>query len=424
MANTILVGAQWGDEGKGKVIDYLSAQSDVIVRAQGGNNAGHTVEFNDKKFVLHLIPSGILNTAGLCVISNGVVIDPAVLIEELTMLQRRKIKTKERLFISDAAHIIFPYHKLFDELKEKEKGKNKIGTTKRGIGPCYADKINRLGIRVADLLDKELFASKLKRNIKEKNIFLKKIYNHPGLSYAKILAEYSAYAKKIKPYVTNTALLINEAVQQKKSVLFEGAQGTLLDIDHGTYPFVTSSNSTSGGAITGSGVGPTKIDHVLGVIKAYTTRVGEGPFPTEFDPYYMELIRTKGEEFGATTGRPRRCGWFDVLIAKYAVMINGVDQLVVTKLDVLDELDTIKVCVGYQYKGTIIRDYPTKTEILENATPVYEEFPGWNTDTSGIRSFKDLPRKAQQYLKAIEKMVQAKVVMVSVGADRDQTIIV
>ncbi|MBN1493739.1 MAG: adenylosuccinate synthase [Candidatus Omnitrophica bacterium] len=424
MANIVLVGAQWGDEGKGKVIDYLAARSDIIVRTQGGNNAGHTVEVGSEKFILHLIPSGILHTSGVCVISNGVVIDPAVLIEELNMLHRRKVTTKGRLFISSAAHIIFPYHKLLDSLREDKKGETKIGTTKRGIGPCYADKINRLGIRLGDLLNKKKFAVQLKRNINEKNAYLKKIYNYRPLSFKKIFDDYVKFAKVIKPYVADTALLLNRELKKKKKFLFEGAQGTLLDIDHGTYPFVTSSNSTSGGAITGSGVGPNHIDHVMGVVKAYTTRVGEGPFPTEFDPYHMELIRNKGEEYGATTGRPRRCGWFDAIIVKYSVMINGIDQLVITKLDVLDTLPSIKVCVGYKYKGKILKDYPIDTGVLDHITPVYKTVPGWRQTTSQIKRYGDLPLNAKKYLRMLESLVGAKIKMVSVGSKRSQTIMV
>jgi adenylosuccinate synthase len=423
MANVVLVGAQWGDEGKGKVIDFLASQSDIIVRSQGGNNAGHTVEVGSEKFIMHLIPSGILHTGGICVVGNGVVIDPAVLLEELKMLHSRNVKTKGRLFISSAAHIIFPYHKLLDSLREDEQGKHKIGTTKRGIGPCYADKINRLGIRVCDLMDKERLAKKLSKNIQEKNAYLKKIFNYHPLSFKKILKDYLSYARVIKPYVTDTALLLNQGLRQKKKMLFEGAQGTLLDIDHGTYPFVTSSNSTSGGAITGSGVGPNCIDHVIGVVKAYTTRVGEGPFPTEFDPYHMELIRNKGEEYGATTGRPRRCGWFDALIVKYSVMINGIDQLVITKLDVLDTLPSINICVGYKLKGKIIKDYPLETEVLKEIKPVYIKMPGWQVDTSGVKKFGKLPKNAQKYLRKIEELVGAKITMVSVGSERSQTII-
>jgi adenylosuccinate synthase len=423
MANVVLVGAQWGDEGKGKVIDFMASRSDIIVRSQGGNNAGHTVEVGSEKFIMHLIPSGILHTGGICVIGNGVVIDPAVLLEELKMLHARKVKTKGRLFISSAAHIIFPYHKLLDSLREDEQGKHKIGTTKRGIGPCYADKINRLGIRVCDLMDKERLAKKLSKNIREKNAYLKKIFNSQPLSFKKILSDYLSYARVIRPYVTDTALLLNQGLRQKKKMLFEGAQGTLLDIDHGTYPFVTSSNSTSGGAITGSGVGPNCIDHVIGVVKAYTTRVGEGPFPTEFDPYHMELIRNKGEEYGATTGRPRRCGWFDALIVKYSVMINGIDQLVITKLDVLDTLPSINICVGYKFKGKILKDYPIETEVLEKIKPVYIKMLGWQTDTSATKKYGALPKNAQKYLRKIEELVGAKITMVSVGSERSQTII-
>jgi adenylosuccinate synthase len=417
--NIAIIGAQWGDEGKGKVIDIYAKNSDIIVRYQGGNNAGHTVVIDKESFVLHLIPSGILHKGKTCVIGNGVVVDPKALLEEIQMLEAKGIKVDGRLFISDDAHVIFPYHRTLDELRERKR-KN-IGTTKKGIGPCYADKAARLGIRFVDLLNDEIFAEKLKANLDEKNAILSKIYNTEGFSFDKLYGEYTEYAARLKKYVCDTKVMLNAAIKGRKRILFEGAQGTLLDVDHGTYPYVTSSNSTAGGASTGTGVGPSKIEKVIGVVKAYTTRVGEGPFPTEFKPDLMEKIRQKGKEFGATTGRPRRCGWFDGVVVKHAVMVNGIDEIVVTKLDVLDCLDSIKICTAYKYKGKIYKDFPSDIMALSNCEPVYEELPGWKTDTTGITSYMGLPKNAKNYLKRIQKFLDTRIALISVGSDRKQT---
>lgn len=419
MLNTVILGAQWGDEGKGKVIDIFARKNDFIVRYQGGNNAGHTVVMDEGEFILHLIPSGILHKGKICVIGNGVVIDPKAFLDEVSMLKERGVQTSGRLFISENAHVIFPYHRKLDELKEEKK--KKIGTTKRGIGPCYSDKVARLGIRAADLLDEVVLKEKLKNNLEEKNAILGKIYGQPGFSFDELYGEYRGYAVELKKYICNTTVLLNDAIKKNKKILFEGAQGTLLDVDHGTYPFVTSSNSTAGGACTGTGVGPTKIDKVVGVVKAYTTRVGEGPFPTEFSKDLMESIRNKGKEFGATTGRPRRCGWFDSVIVKHAIMVNGIDEIVVTKLDVLDDLDSIKVCTAYRFEGRTYKDFPSNARVLTECEPVYEELPGWKKDTTGVKSYSALPKNAKSYLKYIQKLLRTKIVLISVGSDRKQT---
>ena len=424
MSNIVVVGAQWGDEGKGKVIDILAENFDYVVRYQGGNNAGHTVVIGDEKFVLHLIPSGILHKKKICVIGNGVVIDPKALLEEIDKLESEGISVKGRLFISENAHLIFPYHKKIDELKEIKKGKFKIGTTKKGIGPCYADKVSRSGIRVIDFLNDKIFEEKLKVNIEEKNKILKILYDFEGFSFDKMRDEYLALRQRMEGFACNTALLLNKAMEKKQSILFEGAQGTLLDLDYGTYPFVTSSNVTAGGACTGTGIGPTKLDKIIGVVKAYTTRVGEGPFPTEFSKDMMERIRTKGCEFGATTGRPRRCGWFDACVVRQSVMINGMSEIVVTKLDVLDELERIKICTAYKYKGKIYKYLTGDIEMLNNCEPVYEEVDGWTEDTTGIKSFQKLPKNAKAYLKRIQKIVNTKIILISVGSNRKQTITV
>ena len=420
MPSQVVIGAQWGDEGKGKIIDILAQKSDYIVRYQGGNNAGHTVVIDGESFILHLIPSGILHKGRICIIGNGVVINPAALIEEIEMLKKRGIKVDSNLLISEQAHIIFPYHWMMDEQREKSKGDGKIGTTKRGIGPCYTDKVARSGIRMADLLDDEVFAKKLKENLKEKNAILHNVYGFSGYSFEELYKQYIGYRDNIKKYITNTAVVINEALDKGKEVLFEGAQGTLLDVDYGTYPYVTSSNATAGGACTGTGVGPSRIGKVIGVVKAYTTRVGEGPFPTEFDDTLMKIIREKGKEFGATTGRPRRCGWFDSLIVRYAVMVNGIKEIVVTKLDVLDCLEKIKICTGYKYKGKLYKHFPANTEMLLKLEPVYEELPGWLCDTSVAKNYKDLPKNAKRYLERLSDVCGVKISMVSIGSERRQ----
>ena len=423
MPNIIVVGAQWGDEGKGKVIDLLSSDYNYVVRYQGGHNAGHTVVIGQEKFILHLVPSGILHKDKICIIGNGVVVDPKALIDEIEMLNSKGIDTEGRLFVSDQAHVIFPYHRTIDELKEIKKGKSKIGTTKKGIGPCYADKVARSGIRMADLLNDKVFAEKLRQNLIEKNAILKTLYGFGGFSYDDIYNTYIKYREMIRKYIVNTTLMLNEAIDKKKSIIFEGAQGTLLDFDYGTYPFVTSSSATAGGACTGAGVGPTKIDRVTGVVKAYTTRVGEGPFPTEFSDDLMEKIRTKGKEFGATTGRPRRCGWFDAILVKHSIMINGIKEIAITKLDVLDELPKIKICTAYKYKDKIYENFPGDIEVLKNCDPIYKEYDGWKEDTTNIKSFMKLPRNAKVYLKEMQRLLKTKIALISVGSERKQTFV-
>ncbi|MFH0876958.1 MAG: adenylosuccinate synthase [Candidatus Omnitrophota bacterium] len=419
--NTILIGLQWGDEGKGKVVDLLSKDVRLIVRYQGGNNAGHTVVAGTESFVFHLLPSGILHKDKLCVIGNGVVVDPKVLLEEISSLEKRVGSIHERLKISDQAHVIFPYHRILDGLRETKRS-NKIGTTGRGIGPCYADKVSRCGIRMGDLSNTRLLREKLKDNLNEKNEIFKKVFRHPGFDFKELFQVYRAYGHKLKKYIGNTVALLNEAVRADESILFEGAQGTFLDIDFGTYPFVTSSNAVSGGACIGTGIPPTKIHRVVGVIKAYTTRVGEGPFVTEFAKALNDQIRAKGREFGATTGRPRRCGWLDAVMVRHAVMINGVGSLAMMKLDVLDQLETIKICTAYQYKGKKFREFPHDLEVIENARPVYKEFSGWKLTTSNIRSYEKLPRNAKDYISAIEELCSVPIEIVSVGSARTETI--
>ena len=422
MANVIVVGAQWGDEGKGKIIDLLAAEMDVIVRFQGGNNAGHTVVMDTgEEFILHLIPSGILHRDKLCVIGNGVVVDPAALIAEIDALQQRGVPVDDRLLISDQTHLIFPYHKMLDKLKEQRVGAGKIGTTGRGIGPCYTDKVARVGIRFADLLDDAVFRQKLRYNVEEKNELFTKLYRAPTISFDAIYPKYAAYRERIGRYACNVTVSLNRAIQDGQSLLFEGAQGTWLDIDHGTYPYVTSSNATAGGACTGSGIGPRHIDRVIGVVKAYTTRVGEGPFPTEFPPVLMEQIRTKGKEFGATTGRPRRCGWFDAVLVRQAILINGIGEMAVTKLDVLDDLSTVRICVGYRLDNHVVTEPPSTVEAWNRCEPVYEERPGWLTDTAGATSLGDLPSAAQEYLRRLSELLQTKISLVSVGSKREQS---
>lgn len=421
--NRILIGAQWGDEGKGKIIDILAAKSDIIVRYQGGNNAGHTVKFGKKKFVLHLIPSGILHPKRKCVIGNGVVIDPEAFLQETKMLDDQGVKTRGRLFVSEQAHLILPYHRTLDALREESLAKGgMIGTTKKGIGPCYADKMARLGLRVGDLLYPDYFRERLEEVLREKNEILKKIYKHPGFSFKEIYGFCEKYRKPLLAYTRNTSQWLYEAAQKKKKLLFEGAQGTLLDVDHGTYPFVTSSNASVGGAIIGSGVSPTLIDEVMGVVKAYTTRVGEGPFPTEFSGKMMEMIRSKGEEFGSTTGRPRRCGWFDAVIARHAVRINGLSELAVMKLDVLSGLPEVKIATAYRFRGKLIKDYPHAHCALSQSRPVYETMPGWSEDITGVKRWKQFPAAAKRYLKRLENLLETPIKIVSVGSKREQTV--
>ena len=423
MANTILVGAQWGDEGKGKIIDVLTEQADIVVRYAGGNNAGHTVYLGPKKYVLHLVPSGILRKNKLCVIGNGVVVDPIGLVEEITGLQKIGVKVSPKNFVlSETAHVVFPYHRELDGARELLKGKNKIGTTKRGIGPAYGDKAARVGVRVNDLVDPARLEAKLAARIKENNAILKSLGAQP-LSFKKVFTEYLAAGKFLKPFVQNTVVLLHHAMRDNADILFEGAQGTFLDIDHGTYPFVTSSNTTAGGASTGSGVAPNRMDEVVGVMKAYTTRVGEGPLPTE-NQEISDLLHGMGREFGATTGRARRCGWFDSVATRHATMVNGIDDLAITNTDGLDSLETIRVCIGYR-DGRKRYDYvPNDIEVLSRCVPVYAEFPGWQTPTDKARNWKDLPPRCRTYLKAISELTGAKLFIASVGPGREQTIFV
>jgi adenylosuccinate synthase len=417
----VVVGAQWGDEGKGKIVDLMSENADVVARYQGGANAGHTVIADGEKFVLHLIPSGILHPNTVCVIGNGVVIDPAALLGEIDTLKEKGVDVVGRLLISHRAHLIMPYHKLLDQAKESQDEKAKIGTTGRGIGPAYVDKAHRSGIRIVDLLDEDTLREKIHANVQEKNAILEKIYGHAQIDESRVLREFLEFDDKIDPYVTDTSRYLNQAIAEGKRILCEGAQGSLLDMDFGTYPYVTSSNPTSGGACTGLGIGPTKIDRVLGVIKAYTTRVGMGPFPTELSQDLINL-RELGGEYGATTGRPRRCGWFDAVVANYSAQVNGIEAWALTKLDVLDTLPEIKLCTEYEYRGKKLKAFPAEIHVLENATPIYRTFRGWQQRTSNAQAYEDLPALARDYLKAIEDVTGIPVAIVSVGSDRLQTL--
>jgi adenylosuccinate synthase len=419
MANTILVGAQWGDEGKGKIIDVLTDKADIVVRTQGGNNAGHTVYIGKKRYILHLIPSGILRRSKICVIGNGVVIDPVSLVAEMAELQGLGVTVKN-LFISEAAHLVLPYHRELDSQRELLKGKNKIGTTKRGIGPAYGDKAARTGLRMIDLINPDRFEALLRYKIKENNEILKAFGAKP-LSFAKVHAAYRAAGDRLRPFVTNTVVLLHEAMGRGQNILFEGAQGTFLDIDHGSYPFVTSSNTTAGGACTGSGVAPHRMDKVVGVMKAYITRVGEGPLPTE-SMEVSDMLHAMGREFGATTGRARRCGWFDAVATRYAAIINGIDELAVTNLDGLDSLETIKVCVGYRAGLARLNYVPADIELLAKCEPVYAEFPGWKKPTVRCKKWSELPAKARSYLRALDELTGARLKIVSVGPAREETI--
>jgi len=423
MANVVVIGAQWGDEGKGKVVDIYTEFADDVVRYQGGNNAGHTLVVGDEKVILHLIPSGILHAGKRCVIGNGVVLDPEVFIMEITKLKGNGyLKDDKSLLLSEALHIIMPYHKRIDIARERKSGAKKIGTTGRGIGPAYEDKIGRRGIRLMDLLDERAFTRKVKEVLEEKNLILTQLLNDKPFTFEEIYDEYMGYAETLRKYAADTSLLLHQDIKAGKSILFEGAQGTLLDVDHGTYPYVTSSSTTSGGACTGTGVSPREIHEVIGISKAYATRVGSGPFPTELEDETGEMLRQAGREFGSTTGRPRRCGWFDALVARYAVRINGLSGIAITKLDVLSGLETVKVCTGYTYQGTVLDEIPASLEIMEQCTPIYEELPGWNEDLTGARSMADLPKNARDYVARIEALSGAPVVLVSVGPRRDETI--
>lgn len=421
MSVKVVFGTQWGDEGKGKIVDLLSEKVHIVARYQGGANAGHTVVIGDKKYVLHLIPSGILQDNVICVIGNGVVIDPVALMTEIKELEDSGISVKGRLFISQKAHLIMPYHKLLDKASEEFKDADSIGTTGRGIGPAYYDKYNRNGIRIVDLLNRDQFRHKLRENIKEKNVILKKIYNKAPLDEEAIVTEYIEFDKIIDEYITDTSYLINTAIDEGKNILIEGAQGTMLDIDHGTYPFVTSSNPTACGACTGLGVGPTKINEVTGVVKAYTTRVGNGPFVTELLDATGDKLQHEGGEVGATTGRPRRCGWFDAFLVRYSVQVNGITNIAITKMDVLDSFEKIQVCTHYMLEGKKLEKYPSDAYLQEKCTPVYMEVDGWMEPTTAIRNYSDLPAKAKEYLDLISKLCKVDILLVSVGQDREQT---
>ena len=421
MANVVIVGTQWGDEGKGKIVDLITHRFTAVVRYQGGHNAGHTVIIHNKKYILHLIPSGILHPDKVCIIGNGVVVDPQALDEELRTL--KEFDLEGRLFISDRAHLIMPYHRAVEMAEEDRLAEEKIGTTSRGIGPCYEDKMGRRGIRTGDLLYPEIFKAKLDTNVALKNRLLDRLYGLEPLDSEEIYASYMKLAPLIVPFVIDTAQYLNKAVRNGGNILFEGAQGTLLDVDHGTYPFVTSSNATAGGACIGTGVGPSDIHGIIGIAKAYTTRVGSGPFPTELTDSVGQHVQEKGAEFGASTGRPRRCGWFDAVVVRYACMINNIDTLVVTKLDVLDELDEIKLCTGYEHKGQRLDSFPIQMSILEEVTPIYDSCPGWKTDTSQIQEYDELPQQARDYLSRLSELIQTDISIISIGPDRKETII-
>ena len=416
------MGTQWGDEGKGKIVDHLAQQAQVVVRYQGGNNAGHTVVVKGVESKLNLLPSGILYPGKTCIIGNGVVVDPAHLLKEIAGMQERGIDMSG-LKISNRAQVILPYHRLMDEVDEESRGDAKIGTTKKGIGPCYVDKDARIGIRFVDLMDPEEFARQLKINVTAKNRILTELFGRKPLNYDEILAEYLGYAEKLRPYVTDTIFTLHDAIGRGDKVLFEGAQATMLDIDYGTYPFVTSSHPVAGGVCVGAGVGPSAIGKVVGVVKAYTTRVGEGPFVTELHDETGNLIRERGHEYGTTTGRPRRTGWLDSVVVKYACMLSGIDCLAITRLDILDALPTLKICTGYLYKGQPLHEYPASLKVLDEVEPVYEELPGWQSDITGIRRYEDLPLNARRYVERLSECAGARLGVISVGPDREQTIL-
>lgn len=422
MSATVVIGAQWGDEGKGKIVDYLAEKADVVVRYQGGNNAGHTVVVDGQEYKLHLLPSGMLYSGKLCVVGNGVVVDPQVMLQEIKGMQDKGIATSG-LRLSNRAHLIMPYHRLLDEVEEESRGDHKIGTTKRGIGPCYMDKNARCGIRVCDLLEPEEFSEKLARNLEAKNHLLKAVYGVEGFDFETVKKEYLGYAEQLRPYIADTSAILNDNIKAGKKVLFEGAQATLLDLDHGTYPYVTSSHPIAGGACIGAGIGPTKINKVVGVVKAYSTRVGEGPFPTELHDEVGNHIREEGHEYGTTTGRPRRCGWLDGCIVRYAGYVSGIDYMAITRLDILDKLPKIKLCVAYKYNGQLINEYPASLNVMSKVEPVYEELPGWQEPTSHIRSYQDLPLNARRYIERLSEVSGIAIGMVSVGPGREQTII-
>jgi adenylosuccinate synthase len=424
MANVVVVGAQWGDEGKGKVVDIFTEYADDVIRFQGGNNAGHTLVVGNDKVILHLIPSGILHPGKRCIIGNGVVLDPEVFIQEITALKAGgRLLDDSCLLLSESLHIIMPYHKKIDIAREIKSGSGKIGTTGRGIGPCYEDKIGRRGIRLMELLDRDCFARKLRENLEEKNFLLEKYLGAAPLDFDEIFETYCGYADVLRKYVADTSLILRQDISAGKKILFEGAQGTMLDIDYGTYPFVTSSSTCAGGACTGTGVGPRELHEIIGISKAYVTRVGSGPFPTELEDEFGERLRTAGGEFGSTTGRPRRCGWFDALVARYSVRINGLTGIALTKLDVLSGFDTIKVCTGYRYQDQLLTELPASMEVFSACQPVYEDLPGWRADITSVRRIEDLPENARKYIKRLEELVCCPITLVSVGPRRDETII-
>ncbi|UOE94119.1 adenylosuccinate synthase [Alkalihalobacillus sp. LMS39] len=420
MSSVVVVGTQWGDEGKGKITDYLSEKAEVVARYQGGNNAGHTIVFGGQKYKLHLIPSGIFYKDKVCVIGNGMVIDPKALVEELQYLHDRNVDTSN-LRISNRAHVILPYHLKQDIVEEERKGVNKIGTTKKGIGPAYMDKAARNGIRIADLLDREVFEEKLVRNLEEKNRLFEKYYEVDGFTKEEILEEYFEYGQQVAQYVCDTSVVLNDALDEGRRVLFEGAQGVMLDIDQGTYPFVTSSNPIAGGVTIGSGVGPSKINHVVGVSKAYTTRVGDGPFPTELKDEIGDQIREVGNEYGTTTGRPRRVGWFDSVVVRHARRVSGITDLSLNSIDVLTGIKTLKICTAYKYNGEIIEEFPASLKILAQCEPVYEELPGWEEDITGVKSLSELPENARHYIERVSQLTGIPLSIFSVGPDRNQT---
>ncbi|MGD8523011.1 MAG: adenylosuccinate synthase [Desulfobacterales bacterium] len=423
MANVVIVGTQWGDEGKGKIVDLLAENADIVVRFQGGNNAGHTMVVGGEQFIFHLVPSGILQ-GKTCVIGNGLVVDPGVLLEELDRLSSRGINVDPQKFlISERAHIIMPYHKAVDAARENFKGDKKIGTTGRGIGPAYEDKATRRGIRFVDLLDPDVFAEKVNTILDEKNFYLKNYLSADTLEAESIIQQYQEYAQKLAPHVTNISITLDQAQKSGQQILFEGAQGTHLDIDHGTYPYVTSSNTLAGNACCGAGVGPRQIDDVIGIVKAYTTRVGKGPFPTELLDDIGDKIQEKGAEFGATTGRRRRCGWLDTVLLRNSARLNGLSSIAITKLDVLGEIESLKICSGYEYKGKRMDDFPASLNVLAECKPIYETLPGWPEDISGIKDFDDLPQNVKKYLKRVEELVETPISIVSVSPERDATMV-
>ncbi|MEQ6388621.1 adenylosuccinate synthase [Bacillaceae bacterium S4-13-58] len=420
MSSVVVVGTQWGDEGKGKITDFLSKDAEVVARYQGGNNAGHTIKFNGITYKLHLIPSGIFYPEKLCVLGNGMVIDPKALVEELAYLHEKDITT-DHLRISNRAHVILPYHLKLDELQEEQKGVNKIGTTKKGIGPAYMDKAARIGIRIADLLDKDVFKEKLQNNLAEKNRVFEKLYDSEPLSIDDIFEQYYEYGQQFKNYVCDTSVVLNGALDEGRRVLFEGAQGVMLDIDQGTYPYVTSSNPIAGGVTIGSGVGPSKIKHAVGVSKAYTTRVGDGPFPTELNNEIGDQIREVGREYGTTTGRPRRIGWFDSVVVRHAKRVSGLTDLSLNSIDVLTGIEKLKICVSYRYRDEIIEEFPASLKVLAECKPIYEEMPGWTEDITGAKSLSDLPENARHYIERVSQLTEIPLSIFSVGPDRSQT---